>query len=182
MRIITFIIMLLLATSAHAGVVEYTNKAAWQNAVSSYQTLDFTGLPPGLPILGLYQEQYGVTFAPGSQTHHSSSMLNDGQGVRGQPGSRMFFDTPQKWIAVDHPGNIVFNLYFQGALIYTSNEFWGTGGFAGLISDMHFDEVYLYRITAPGLVFYDDLYFGVPAPGALGVFALAAFGCRRRRR
>lgn len=49
---------------------------------------------------------------------------------------------------------------------------------------MPFDEVYIYRINGSGLVIYDDLHFGppIPAPGVLGVFALAAFGARSRRR
>ncbi|HRP62621.1 MAG TPA: hypothetical protein PK400_04950 [Phycisphaerales bacterium] len=183
MRFIIITVTLVLATSIHADVIEFTNKQAWQNAVPSFNTIDFTGWPNGLPITTQYHQEFGITFALGTQTHHSQSMPNDGQGVVGIPGSRILFDTPQKWFAVDFPGTIVFNLYYQGTLIYTSSEFFGSPGptpFAGLISDTPFDEVYLFRYTT-NLVFYDDLFFGVPAPGALGVFALAAFRARSRR-
>ncbi|HRQ74749.1 MAG TPA: hypothetical protein PK098_02400, partial [Phycisphaerales bacterium] len=182
MRLTSAIIALSICVSTHAGVVQYTNKAAWQSAVGSYHTIDFTGFQHGMILSTQYQAEHGITFVGQQGFYHSSSMLNDGQGVVGIPGSRMFFDTPQKWIAVDFPGTIVFNLYFQGELIYTSSQFLDfPSPFAGLISDTPFDEVYLFRYTT-SLVFYDDLYFGVPAPGALGVFALAALGCRRRRR
>ncbi|HRQ76637.1 MAG TPA: hypothetical protein PK098_12030 [Phycisphaerales bacterium] len=185
MRLIPFITMYVLGPSASASVVEYTDKTSWHSAVGTYSTIDFTGHPNGMPITTQYSESHGITFAPGSQTHHSSSFTNDGQGLRGQPSSHFAFYTPMQWIAVEFTGNIVFDLYFKGELIYTSTERWAPinqVAFFGLISNTPFDEVHLYRATFGGLVFYDDLYFGVPAPGALGVFALAAFGCRRRRR
>ncbi|HRP64145.1 MAG TPA: hypothetical protein PK400_12675 [Phycisphaerales bacterium] len=171
---------------AHGSIIEFTNKAAWQSVVPSHTTVDFTGYPDETQLSIQYTETHGVTFAGLSFIYHTTSFPNDGEGVVGMPGSRFFFETPRQAVAVDYVSNIRFELHYKGALIYTSGNFMTSHGstFAGLISDVPFDEVYLYRPITPGLVFYDDLHFGppIPAPGALGVFALAAFGCRRRRR
>ncbi|HRP63258.1 MAG TPA: hypothetical protein PK400_08200 [Phycisphaerales bacterium] len=169
-----------------AIVTEYTNKAAWQAAVGSYSTIDFTGFAHGTTLNTQYAESHGVTFIGTNNIVHTSSFLNDGEGVRGQPESRFVFSTPRHSVAVDFPGQAIYKLYYSGVLVYTSNPHWapvGGGGFYGLVSDTLFDEVVVYRNTG-NPAFYDDLHFGppIPAPGALGVFALAAFGCRRRRR
>ncbi|HRP63076.1 MAG TPA: hypothetical protein PK400_07285, partial [Phycisphaerales bacterium] len=170
------------SSSAAAAVIQYTSKAEWQAVVGSYSTIDFTGFAHGTPLHSQYTEQYGITFdVTMNNIVHTSSFPNDGQGVRGQPGSRFYFETPQKWIAVDFVGNIRIRLLYQGEIIYTSSEYSGSlSAFAGIKSDYLFDEVYMFR-NSGSPTFYDDLY-GVPSPGALGVFSLAAFGCRRRRR
>ncbi|HRP63531.1 MAG TPA: hypothetical protein PK400_09585, partial [Phycisphaerales bacterium] len=175
------------SSSAAAAVIQYTSKAEWQAAAGAFHTIDFTGFAHGTLITNQYTEQYGVTFVGLNTIFHSSAFIHDGHGLRGQPASRFRFDSPKTSVAVEFAGQIVFNLYYQGVLMYTSPDFWdpsqGGLGFAGIVSSFEFDEVVLYRSPPiDGLVLYDDLYFGVPSPGALGVFALTAFGCRRRRR
>ncbi|HRP64140.1 MAG TPA: hypothetical protein PK400_12650 [Phycisphaerales bacterium] len=162
-----------------ASVTTYTNKDAWQSAIPDYSVIDFEGFPHGTPLTSQYAESHGVTFAAGNWVNNPDGIH---VGLRGQPGSRLYFESPQQWVAVDFPGQILFKLYFDGEVIYESLPFWSHNSpFAGIISETPFDEVYFYRTTS-SLVFYDNLYFGVPSPGALSVFALAAFGCRRRRR
>ena len=93
------------------------------------------------------------------------------------------FDTPQAWIGVDFPGALQIELFAGGRLIYTSGIFGvgGVGFFAGLVSSDLFDAAVL--IDPIGVdAEIDDLHFGVPAPGAVFLFALAALGLRGRRR
>ncbi|HRP63495.1 MAG TPA: hypothetical protein PK400_09405, partial [Phycisphaerales bacterium] len=141
----------------------------------------------GAPVLPHHYADLGVTFT-GQQLgyFHSSGLFNDGEGIRSNNDTLWAtFDEPQRAIAVDYPGQIRFQLYSNGQLIFTSILFspgmGQTQAFAGLISDQSFDAVHLYRVNST-YVYIDDLHFGIPTPGALSVFALTAFGCRRRRR
>jgi hypothetical protein len=100
-----------------------------------------------------------------------------------------YFDEPQHAFAVDYPGEITIGLYFQGELVYTSPMFLPPMGgpphaFAGLVSETPFDSVFLYRSGSyENWVYINNVYFStIPAPGALGAFALAALIGRRRRR
>jgi hypothetical protein len=95
------------------------------------------------------------------------------------------------WIAADFPGSLAYDLYSGDDLIYTSFVFGdgGTGNFGGLISSIAFDRVFLWKHpSGPFQEFIlgaDDIHFGalaVPAPGALGVVALALLIRPRRRR
>jgi MYXO-CTERM domain-containing protein len=55
--------------------------------------------------------------------------------------------------------------------------------FAGLLSLVSFDQAIIYRPPeVSDLVVIDNLYFGVPAPVALPLLALAGVVGRRRRR
>lgn len=101
----SFIVM---ASSARASVIQYTNKAAWEAAVPSHSTIDFVGPLHGIPINTQYYDAYGITFAP------SNWAWNDGEffGLLAQPGSRFYFDTPRHAVAVTFIGSVVFNLYY----------------------------------------------------------------------
>ncbi len=91
------------------------------------------------------------------------------------------FLTPQKWIGAHYPGNLLYQLLSGGDVIYTSLPYSapGLGEFYGVVSDQMFDEVKI--INDSGLLSIDNIYFGVPAPGAVSVFGLWFVGGRRRR-
>lgn len=173
--------------SASAQVLQFTNEGSWQTAVGGqYSTIDFTGFPDGTQISNQYQP-LGITFSGFAQIWDTASAANDHFGLFGTNGLRFTFATPQNWIAVDYPGGIRFNLFSQGQLLYTSTFFapGGLGNFAGLISIMSFDEVYLDKGPPfANSVFIDDLHWDapVPAPSALMLFAAAAFGAQSRHR
>ncbi len=177
-----------LATSAvvspaHAGVVEFTNKDAWIAAVGGVTTVDFVGFPPGIFIT----EQYaglGIHFTDGNDSifpFDPISLPNDGWGLDGNGDINVSFDSPQLWIAVDYPGFMQFELFWQDQLVYTSSLFLpgGIGNFAGLFSNDLFDAA---RIIDPGgQAAIDDLHFGVPSPGVIAFLALGGLQARRRR-
>ena len=173
--------------TTRAAVVEYTNKAAWQNGASGYSTITFTELPANTWITNQYAH-LGISFTDGSDqvVYMPGAFLNDDFGLNGAfDSSTLQFSQPVHSIAVDFPGRTTFKLYYQGQLTYTSTDFGGGGAgwFAGLISDRPFDKVVMYDPTGDFVV--DDLYFGpaIPAPGALALAAVAgAFTSRRRRR
>jgi MYXO-CTERM domain-containing protein len=183
---LTAIVLVGCSSSASAGVVAYTNKAAWQAAVGSYTTIDFTGYQDGYLVTDQYAH-LGITFAGAQHSFgHAGAFLNDGEGLRGAPNVHIHFSEPQDWIAVDFPGTVRFRLYRHSELIHTSELFFDfISYFAGLVSAAPFDEV-IIDAPLPGIpaMGIDDLYFGppIPAPGALGAFALAALLGRRRRR
>ncbi|HRP62835.1 MAG TPA: hypothetical protein PK400_06050, partial [Phycisphaerales bacterium] len=140
----------------------------------------------GFPILPMHSTDLGVTFT-GQQLgyFHSSGMANDGEGIRGSNNDIWItFSVPQHALAADFPGGLQIQLYSNDTLLYTSHYIVGsTGLFLGLLSTESFTHAKLFRPLPLSHVYIDDIHFGlpVPAPGALGVFALAAFGCRRRR-
>jgi MYXO-CTERM domain-containing protein len=170
----------------YASVVEFTDKAKWESAVGSFTTLDFILPPVGTPITDHYAD-LGVVFSGGAWAHNSPSAFpNDGWGLTAYDGAWAHFGSSRFSIAADYPGAIRFELFFEGKSVYLSTLFdpTGTGHFAGLVSSVPFDEVFLHRWPGEP-VFIDDLHFGalVPAPAgaALGLLALAGFAGRRRR-
>ncbi len=149
-------------------------------------TIDFTGFEKGTLITDQFEE-LGVIF---NGVNHfidqSDGAYEDGWGLY-RVGEfspiDISFTTPQRWIGVDFPGDIQFELFSKGQLIYTSSGFTDEGdppGFGGLISTELFDAVH---ITDPlGDVFIDNLHFGVPAPGTLALLGLTIVLPKRRRR
>ncbi len=169
---------------AHAGVTEFTDRAEWETAVGQFTTIDFTGFPQGTIITDQYQD-LGVVFSDGDDSISFSNFFqNDGAGLTGGAFDdiELAFGTPQLWIAVNYPGNIQLGLLREGVLIYSSTVFSDIlGNFAGLLSTEPFD-VALISDPSDDAVVIDNLFFGVPAPGGLMLFALAGIWPRRRRR
>lgn len=174
------------SASCNAAVTEYNNnRAAWLSAAGPHSRIDFTGFVENTNITTHYAS-LGIVFTDGvDRIHMNPGFLNDQWGLNGAFDEiAVAFSAPVRVIAVDHPNNVAFRLYWQGQLTYTSSNFnhGGVGHFAGLISDQPFDAAVIYD-PANG-VFIDDLYFGppIPAPGALGLLACAAVIRRSRRR
>jgi len=174
--------------NANGVVVSFTSASSWQKAVNFlHETIDFLGLPHDTFITTQYASN-GITFSGENLiTGPTPAFPNDQWGLFAPNNMRFTFDAPQHWIAVDFPGSIKFQLFSQGELIYTSPSFipGGLGNFVGLVSDIHYDEVLLYK--HPGLgtsIFIDDLHWGsaVPAPGGMLLLLMATSAGRRRRR
>jgi MYXO-CTERM domain-containing protein len=182
--VIAFIMVV--TSVASSSVTTYTNKAAWESAVGSFTTLDFTGGQHGYPFPPDTYAHLGITFAGQQMMYwHGGPGLfpNDEWGIVANNHTLWaYFDTPQHAIAADFPGVLGFQLWRDGQLISTNPFF--LAPFAGLISKQPFDAVFLYRAVPSDLVAIDDLHFAsLPAPGALALFGLAALlGTRRRRR
>jgi len=174
---------------ALAAVSQYTNRAAWESAVANdFTTIDFLGFPHDTFIIGQYAADHGITFfGENLITGPTPLYQNDLWGIIGPNNVRFAFDSPQNWIAVDYPGGIKFQLFNKGQLIYTSSSLipGGLGNFAGLVSDVAFNEVLLYKPPGHGTsVAVDDLHWGaaVPGPGVAGIAFIAAACARRRPR
>ncbi len=168
---------------AVCGVVEFFDKEEWETAVGSFLTVDFTGFPDGIFITDQYAE-LGILFTDGNDSIflNDGAFPNDGVGLDGNGDISVSFDTPQAWIGVDFPGVLQMELFSTGRLIHTSSIAGGggVGFFLGLISSELFDAAVL--IDPLGEAAIDDLHFGVPAPSALWLLAVAALLPRRRRR
>jgi hypothetical protein len=182
---ITFMSSLMLGvqTLAAADVTLFSDGEQWRDAINhNYTTIDFTGGENGAFILNDYAH-LGVTFSDNATYFNTDGFPNDDWGMRAVGGAYVTFDTPQQWIAVDQPGNITFELFYQGKSIYASPAMgWWPGGFSGLVSSVAFDMV-VFGQEFENIVNIDDLYFGaVPAPGALGLLLIAGLAGPRRRR
>ena len=165
-------------------VEEFTDKDEWIAAVGQFTTIGFTGFPHGTFISDQYAD-LGILFTDGADVIlccSKDTFPEDGAGLDGNQQIDLLFDTPQAYIAVDFPGDVQFDL-FSGGILFHSSVFiaGGFGNFGGLISSRLFDAVV---ISDPvfGDVFIDDLHFGVPAPPALALLALASLFCARSRR
>jgi hypothetical protein len=173
-----------LAPATFAEVIEFRDKDEWIIAVGDYTTIDFTGFGEYTIITDQYRD-LGIVFTTGYDwINFNSGYLNDGVGLATAAAyTEVVFDTPQAWLAADYPGDIQFNLYSGSELIYTATFYaGGVGNFGGIISNVPFDSVILTRPSYDG-AYVDDLYFGVPAPGTLGLLGLfGSLGQRRRRR
>ncbi len=167
---------------AQGGVVEYFDRATWEAAVGDFTTIGFTGFPGGTFITDQYAD-LGILFTDGNDSIFLSepAFPNDGAGLDGNGDIGVAFDTPQAWIGVDFPGFLTIELYSGGELIHTAEfGFGGVGNFGGLISSQLFDAAVLIDPLDQAAI--DDLHFGVPAPSALWLLAVAALLPRRRRR
>ncbi len=166
------------------GFMEFTDKEEWIAAVGDFTTIGFTGFPDGTFITDQYAD-LGILFTDGNDSVSCCSKVTfpeDGAGLDGNGNISVVFDTPQAWIGVDHPGFLSIELYSEGRLFFTSNIYGGgVGNFLGLVSSELFDAAVLVdRFGVDAEI--DDLHFGVPAPGALWLLAVAALFSRRRRR
>lgn len=172
------------AGASLAGVLELTDRDAWFAAVDRVTTIGFTDFPDGTFITNQYDE-LGVLFTDGLDVILccGQGFPNDGAGLYGVSSTSLAFTAPQNWLAADFPGDVQFRLFSGGALIYTSSQFGfgGVGHFAGLISSQPFDAA-LISDPVDDEVFFDDLHFGVPAPGVLWLLGAAAICPARRRR
>jgi MYXO-CTERM domain-containing protein len=176
----------LISPHGTADVIEFEEKSEWIDAVGEFSTIGFSDLPDGTWVFEQYSH-LGAHFVDGADIVHYGDITypEDGVGLDGNTEIRVVFDEPLTHIAVDYPGNVQFELFREGSLVYLSTEFGHSfiGQFAGLQSTELFDEV---RIFDPedDAVFIDDIHFGppIPAPGALALFALTLIGSTRRRR
>ncbi len=174
-----------LTTAAHADLVEFwEDSAGWHSAVAQHESVDFTQFPPGTQITDQFD---GFTVANLTFIHNAASFV-DGHGLTGSDGILLQFDTPQHAIAVDHLGVVQFSLYFEGTLVATSNVFSyapPSPFFSGVISDVAFDEVYMFKPQPPfnnNVISIDTLYWGtIPGPGALALLGVAFLQTTRRR-
>lgn len=176
--------------SLAAEVTYYTDRPLWESALGgAFQTITFTEHPTG-PLQGdEYAISHGALFDPGYSIFESATYVNDGFGL--YPHHHwtpliLTFDSPQRWLAVDHAGGVEVSLYHEGRLIAPPEYYFqnGVGLFFALVSDTPFDRVEL-RDPVSGVLPVDDLHFGgatVPAPAVLAVFSLAPLIVRGRRR
>jgi hypothetical protein len=170
-------------TRADAEVVTVFDYSQWQSLADAYTTIDFTGFPDATPITDQYGA-LGVIVAAPAFIFASNGLVNDGWGLHGPSGLHLFYDTPQRWIAVHHAANAEFELYFEGELVGMSgfDPIGGIGSFLGIVSTVPFDEVIITKPPFYGThIIIDDLHWGssIPAPPCLLIFSGLA---RRRRR
>jgi hypothetical protein len=170
-----------------ASFTTYTNFDAWKSATgNTYTTLDFVFPQPVL--LTTQYLSLGVSFPAQEEVAAplGAAFPLDGWGIWGaglaDNDIHLKFATPQKWIAAHYPGKVSYQLISNGAVIFTSLPFSAPGlsDFYGVVSELEFDEVKL--INPSGQLYVDNIYFGIPTPGAMAVLAGGFLRSRRRRR
>ena len=176
---------LVLSAPAFAETQLFFEKAEWEAAVGDYTTIDFTGFEDGEPLSDQYAD-LGVTAATSNAAFRRAPSIfpSDWWGVSSTfgPGINLAFDTPQRWIAADYPGAVAFRLFMDDVFLDEVQFFGGgTGFFGGLVFDHEFNRVEMVDVT-DGIVSVDNLYFGVPAPGAIGLLTLTLLVGPPRRR
>jgi hypothetical protein len=181
-----WIFVLIAVPSAWAEVIEYEEKSDWLDAVGEFTTIGFTEFPHGTWVFEQYAH-LGAHFVDGADIIlccDPESFPEDGAGLNGNTEVHVVFDEPLTHIALDFPGATIIELFRGGELIYTSDEFGGSGigNFGGLVTTDPFDEVIIHD-PVDFAVFIDDIHFGppIPAPGVLSLFALGFIGSTRRR-
>ncbi len=176
------------SSNATAGIIfSSTSKDEWSSYVNNkYTTIGFADV-----FQQIVTEQYadlGVHFTDADDYGVSNSKFVDGFGIKGHfmfGGSiTVGFDSPQMWTAVNFLGHVKLEIFYEDVLVGTKSDL-QTGifnKFQGIVSDTQFNKLVISD-WAGGLPFVDDLHFGgpIPAPGAIGIFGLAAIAGSRRR-
>ncbi len=166
--VVAVLTWLIASRGATAGAITFTERDAWFAAVGAVTTIGFSDFPKNTFITNQYSE-LGVLFTDGDDFTEGDSptlYLVDGWGLDGFHDITLLFDSPQRCIAVDHPGYIQIDLFNRGVL-QQSIPFGGPGGygnFAGVISLEQFDSAVL--IDHGGIAAeIDDLHFGASVCG-----------------
>ncbi|MFK7961578.1 MAG: hypothetical protein AB8G96_13745 [Phycisphaerales bacterium] len=169
-----------------ATITEFTPgdnaQEAWEDAVGSWQTIDFTDLEEGTLLSDQYRDEFGVVFETVPFTavaqDSESIYLNDGFGFQvltidfPSSGLNITFETPMQSIAFDHPGDMFVRLDLADGTTYEG--FPGSSGF-GLFSGWTSDVPILgIEVGDFGGAFNIDDFRLVPIPGPA---AFAFFGC-----
>jgi hypothetical protein len=169
--------------AAGAEVTIHEEFGEWQAATPGFITVDFADLAQFTIVSDQYAGQ-GVLFPDGDDVVFGNDFITfplDGVGIDGQGQINVEFLAPRNAIALHFTSVGVLRLYDQGSLIHESPTFsGGPGTFLGFSSDQSFDSASIVDVPN-GSLRIDNLYFGVPAPGALALLTLAgAIGPRRR--
>jgi len=173
----------IIAVPASAALTEYRGvetQAAWESAVGSWQTMDFTGFAPGQHLTDEYEAEFGVVFTdPTNFVDLESQNIypNDGWGlVTGTFAQYIEFELgePIDAIAFFHPGSLIVTLWLGDDLVGQGGDAHpAPGNFFGITSTMPFDRV---RIDdQAGIGFVDDIRRGMAVPGP-GVLAMLVGG------
>ncbi len=173
-----------LASAAHASFTVIKGIDSWNAAVGPCTTLDFVF--PTAQIMGDQYALLGAIFPEGNEVAFQGSpnlYQQDGWGCKAYDDAiDIRFLWPQYAIGAWFPGELAVKLYWQGELSYDSPKlgtFPDDYQFGGVVSTQPFDRVLVWDPL--GGVFLDDILF-VPAPGELGLLALAGATAGRRRR
>jgi hypothetical protein len=184
-RIIAAIIAAAAITVAtSADVVIYEDRESWEAAAGpGVRDIGFDEVPSGTWLSDEYAD-LGVHFEPWAQVQHFPEIPFDGAQLVGFDDVHFHLDEPTNAVGAVTPGEVRFELYSQGELLFQSlvyDPFPGEDyAFIGLTSSFAFDEV---RVTNYSWVTIFDLALGapIPAPASLGLLLLPA-ACARRRR
>lgn len=173
-------------TITRADVTGYLEEDDWVAAVGAFTTINFTGQDQWDVITDQYND-LGVTFTDGNDfIYHTGAFVNDGIGLHGSWNDLQItieFDEPLLWFGINHPGPAEIELYLGDQMVGSYFNAWGTSdAFTGVVSKALFDRVRVTRPLTQSAPLIDDLHFGIPAPGAIAVLALAGMLCPGRRR
>lgn len=153
-----------LAGQPAAGIVVEVedDRDGWFAAAGPVTTIGFAKFPDATPITDQYAE-LGVVFLDPDNTVvccGTDIFPQDGAGLDGNAFIHLEFLWPQRWIAADFPGELQFELFFEGSSLYESTGLGigGVGNFGGLLSTVAFDEVIITNRVDQ--VTLDDLHFG----------------------
>lgn len=170
---------------AGATVTVYTDKAQWISAMGSHTKIDFTGYTANTNITTQYAA-LGVLFPEGDERFQMYNGYSDGWGLLSIPAHvTMSFTQPMYGMAIEYTGINDIKLFDHGNLFYTSQWFFAEFfPFVGVISTTPFDSALINDPSGGPATTIDNLYFGpaVPAPAALGLFAIGAMAPHRRRK
>lgn len=186
---VVLVVFALLANACSAQVTAITDPIQWQDAVGSYTTIEFTEYPEFTPITDQYAH-LGITFTDGNDLIRISSFPTDDYGLVSSDGFgnlgtiHISFAEPTFWLGFDFLGGLQLELYSDGQLIFTSNQYLaGFTPFVGFVSTDSFDAAIVRDYNDPAMAI-DDIHFGppIPAPGALSLLGVAVvFAIGRRR-
>lgn len=181
--------LLLLSSTATAGLIFHDDEASFLSASSSLELVDFNSLT----ITGsqLVLDDLTISLVGVPSTFYSSTLVNGTQGVGLHTYSSrdlvFQFDTMINSFAIytnAYNDNMYRTELFADGVKLNQTDFSYSNKFIGITSDVGFSTVTFNGVNGDGWRF-DDLRYSsaqVPEPSSLAVFAAGLFGLLRLRK
>jgi hypothetical protein len=146
--------------SVLTSITEYTDEATWAAAIGAPTVINPYGDLAHLEIVTNQYLPVGALYTDGDDVAIDFVDSIDGRALNGEGVINVELSDEAYAVGINYPGAVRITGFLDGAPVFTSSDFGGSGTFffAGIISTDPFDSL-LIEDWVDGFVFIDDLNY-----------------------